>query len=254
MDGADSTADEFESNYSSGSDQDLPDSDSSPERARSSSSRVPALVLGIVPPSDQPKQRRPVVPAFKMPAKSMDTMDYKQQPPIRQPVSLPRLTLQADQAMTRDDPEVAETSILEPAEPSGRDQPEQSLYKADSHNQPGHQHPTPMFTVQLASEAFSIPSGALQEPCFSSVSQTQAVKHFCASQLGLKSSSLRVFELHEVESLTVFSEGCTQLAIAVEGSGTIGSLTCFCNSMTSKSATCLFCCLQSFRCQPVRAC
>ena len=222
MDAAESTADETESNYSSGSDQDLLDSDSSPERAHSS--RVPALALGSAPPSDQVKQRRPVVPAFTMPAaKSQGKLESEKQPVMRQPVSLPRLSLQPDQAMTNDIPDIAETSILQEAEPSGRDQPEPLSYRDE---QPSHQQPVPMFTVQLASEAFCIESGALQEHAYSSMSQAQAVKHFCASQLGLKSSSVRIFELHEVESSAEFVEGCTKLAVAVDGSGNISSLTC----------------------------
>lgn len=222
MDNAESTADETESNYSSGSDQDLPDSDSSPERARNS--RVPALALGNAAPSDQVKQRRPVVPAFRMPAaKSQGDVECEKQPVTCQPVSLPRRSVQTDQAMTNNTSEVAETSALQEAEPSGQDQSEPLSYRV---GQPGHKRPLPMFNVQLASEAFSIDSGALQEHSYSSMSQAQAVKHFCASQLGLKSSSVRIFELHEVESSAEFSEGCTKLAIAVDGSGTISSLKC----------------------------
>ena len=250
MDHAESTADETESNYSSGSDQDLPESDSSPERARSS--RVPALALGIAPPSDQVKQRRPVVPAFRMPvAKSQGNTESEKQPVMHQPVSLPQLLLQTDQAMTNDIHEVAETSALQEAEPSGRDQPEPLSYRD---GQPGHERPLPMFTVQLASEAFSIDSGALQDHSYNSMSQAQAVKHFCASQLGLKASSVRIFELHEVESSAKFSEGCTMLAIAVDGSGTICSLKCSFSAVTNESRTFLLCCLQSSHCQPMRAC
>ena len=216
MENAESTADETESNYSSGSDEGLPDSDSSPERARSS--RVPVLALGIAPPSDQARQRRPVVPAFRIPAaQSQGKMESEKHPVMRQPVS-PRLSLQTDPAITNDIPEVVETSVLQEAEPSGRDQPELQSYK---NGQPSHGRPLPMFTVQLASEAFSIESGALQAHSYSSMSQAQAVKHFCASQLGLKSSSVRIFELHEVQSSAEFSKGCTKLAIAVDGSGTI---------------------------------
>lgn len=216
MDASESTADDTESNYSSGSDQELPDSDSSPERARSS--RVPALALGIAPSSDQVNQRRPVVPAFQMLAARA-----QEQAATRQPVGLPRLSLQTDQAMTRGDPETAGPSALEAAEPSGRDQ--QEPYRiTDATSQNAHQQP--MFTVQLASEAFSIESRALQEPSYRGMSQAQAVKHFCASQLGLKSSAVRMFELHEVTSSSAFSDGCIQLAIAVDGSGTIKSLKC----------------------------
>ena len=222
MDHAESTADETESDYSSGSDQDLPYSNSSPERARSS--RVPTLALGIAPPSDQVNQRRAVVPTFGMPAaKSQGNTESAKQPVMRQPVSFPRLSLQTDQAMTNNIHEVTETSALQEAEPSGRDQPEPLSYRD---RQPSHERPLPMFTVQLASEAFPIASGALQEQSYSSMSQAQAVKHFCASQLGLKSSSVRIFELHEVESSAEFSEGCTTLAFAVDGSGTISSLKC----------------------------
>lgn len=222
MDAAESTADETESNYSSSSDQDLPDSDSSPEHARSS--RVPALALGMPPSADHAKQRRPVVPAFRLPAaKSQGKVESEKQPVMRQPVSLPRLSLQTDQAMTNDIPEVAETSALQEAEPSGRDQPEPLSYRDE---QPSRQQPQPMFSVQLASEAFSINSGALQEHSYSSMSQAQAVKHFCASQLGLKSSSVRIFELREVLSSAELSEGCTKLAVAVDGSGTTSSLRC----------------------------
>lgn len=235
MEGADSTADEFESSYGSSSDQDVPDSDSSPERAHSS--RVPALALGVALPSGQPKQRRPVVPAFRLPeAKLRDSVDSKMQPLVSEPVSLPRLSLQTNQTMTGDKLEGAETSNMEKAEPSGRDEPDSSAYRTDTHGV-SHQHATPMFTVQLASEAFAIHSGALQEHPYTNMSQTQAVKHFCASQLGLKSSSLRFFELHEVETWTEFSEGCTTLAIAVEGSGTIRSLPCCCYTAT-QACTC----------------
>lgn len=221
MDASDSTADDTESNFSSGSDQDF--SDSSPERARSS--RVPALALGIAPSSDQANQRRPVMPAFKTPAaRAQDNIDSKEQPAMRQPVALPRLSLQTDQAVTRGDLEVPGTSAVEAAEPSGRDQQELPPYRTNAISQTGRQQP--MFTVQLASEAFFIESGALQESTYSSMSQAQAVKHFCASQLGLKSSAVRMFELHEVTSSSAFSEGCIQLAIAVDGSGNFKSLTC----------------------------
>lgn len=223
MDASESTADDTESNYSSGSDQDLQDSDSSPERARSS--RVPALALGIAHSSDQAKQRRPVLPAFKLPAaRVQDDIDSKKHRAMIQPVGLPRLSLQTDPAMTRGDDEISGTSALEAAEPSGRDQQELPPYRTDAIGQTGRQQP--MFTVQLASEAFSIESGALQESTYSSMSQAQAVKHFCASQLGLKSSAIRMFELHEVTSSEAFSEGCIKLAIAVDGSGTINSLRC----------------------------
>lgn len=222
MDASESTADDTESNCTSGSDQELPDSDSSPERARSS--RVPALALGIAPSSDQANQRRPMLPAFKLPARAQDNTDFKKQPAMCQPVGLPRLSLQTDQATTRGDHEVLGTSAPEAAEPSGRDQQELPSYRTDAISQTGRQQP--MFTVQLASEAFSIESGALQESTYSTMSQAQAVKHFCASQLGLKSSAIRMFELHEVTSSEAFSEGCIKLAIAVDGSGTINSLRC----------------------------
>lgn len=231
MDGAESTADEFDSSYSSSSDQDVPDSDSSPERAPNS--RVPALALGGTLTSAHPVQRRPMVPAFRVPAeRSHDNVDSDMQAPVQQPVSLPRLSSQIDQTMTTAIPEGAQTSSMGKAEPSGREGQEASQYRAATPSMSGHQHPTPMFTVQLASEAFAIHSGALQEPSYSNMSQTQAVKHFCASQLALKSSSLRFFELHEIESSTEISKGCTTLAIAVEGSGTIGSLPCCCYTVT----------------------
>ncbi|KAL3142693.1 hypothetical protein ABBQ38_002995 [Trebouxia sp. C0009 RCD-2024] len=217
MDGAESTADEFDSSYCSSSDQDVPDSDSSPERAPSS--RVPALALGVALSSDHPIHRRPMVPAFRLPAaKSHDNVDSGMQAPVQQPVGLPQLSLQTDQTMTTAVPEDADTSSMGTAEPSGREDPEAPQYRADTHGVSCHQHPMPMFTVQLASEAFAIHSGALQEPSYSKMSQTQAVRNFCASQLGLKSSSLKFFELHEIEPPTEISEGCTTLAIAVEGS------------------------------------
>ena len=209
MEGEGFTTDDFDSDTSSTSDTDVLESDSSPEHALSS--RVPALALGNTQSSQHAGQRRPAVPSVPLPqAKSAGSSM-----PAQQPASVPRLTLQADQAVSRSDAEVTETIPVETAEVSGRDH--QELYAADNSAKRGQQ--TAMFSVQLASEAFSIHSEQLQTDRYSNMSQTQAVKQFCASELGLKFSALKFFELREVQSLAECSDGCSTLAIAVEGSG-----------------------------------
>lgn len=244
MDGEGFVAGDSDSDYSSTSDTDVPESDSSPERAHSS--RIPTLALGQTQSSQQTRQRRPAVPSVSLPqARSAGSSM-----PVQKPAGVPRLTLQADQAMSRSDAEVTET---ETAEVSGRDH--QELYAAGNIARPGQQTANPLFSVQLASEAFLIQSEQLQRDEYRNMSQTQAVKQLCASELGLRLSALKFYELREVQSLAECSDGCSTLAIAVEGSGkTNGPVCCCCICWHGEVHHRFSCRLQSSLCKPMNRC
>ena len=218
MDDPEFSADDFDSDTSTASDQDLPESDSSPEPAHRLS--IPVLASREPHSSGPSRHRRPEVPPVTLPTAISAGKTAQSQ----QSVSIPRLSLQADQAIPRHEPAAAQKAAKEIAEASGRNDQELSLHDADMHGSRVQPNTAPLFTVQLASEAFSIHDEDLQDHRYSSLSQTQAVQQFCATELGLRLSSLKFYELREVQSLAECSEGCTQLAIAVEGSGMTTSL------------------------------
>lgn len=101
-----------------------------------------------------------------------------------------------------------------------RSTPGRSLSRLQSQRKSSRQSPTPVFTIQLASNALTMNPSTFQRPEFISLSKIEAVKQHCATELGIRQSAVKLYQLQEVTEL---SDGCTQLAIAVEGSGQLCS-------------------------------
>lgn len=217
-----------ESDYSSGSDHDMPaESGSSPEPVQHS--RVPALSLGGAPPSDPSRHRRPAVPLLGLAMASTEgVVSAATQPACTDQ----QVSDEAEQTLAGDGSSVAETAPLQLAEVVDRNEKAQSVSRANSHRRPSRHMAAPLFTVQIASEAFAISPQALAEPEYMHLSESEAVKAFCSSRLGLRVEALKFYELREVQSLAVCSESCTQLALAVEDSST--HLLCYHCSMLAE--------------------
>ena len=97
-----------------------------------------------------------------------------------------------------------------------RSTPGRSLSRLQSQRKSSRQSPAPLFTIQLASNALIMNANAFLRPEFRPLSKIAAVKQHCATELGIRQSAVKLYQLQEVTEL---SEGCSQLAIAVEGSG-----------------------------------
>ena len=198
-----------DSDYTSGSDNDLPGSSSSPERVPSS--KVPVLALGGPAVA---QHRRPAVPLLGLNLTAVQQSSPSQQATSQQSYGTP--PLQADPIPAQSEAESAAGTSQQLAEVSERHDRAQPLSRAGSHRRPGQQ---PVFNVQIASEAFIISGEALSKPEYRHLSQSEAVKQFCSARLGLRLDALKFYELREVQTMAECSECCTQLAVAVEGSG-----------------------------------
>ena len=203
--------------YSSSSDESQPStSDCSPDRdqhhvppSASASDRhsaqqrrpnVPMLGLKL----QLAKQQLPTSPASARQQKAADT-----EPDTGASGSAAVPALQLSRSMSRN----AETG-------TDRSTPGRSLSRLQSQRKSSRQSPTPVFTIQLASNALTMNASTLQRPEFRSLSKIEAVKQHCATELGIRQSAVKLYQLQEVTEL---SDGCTQLAIAVEGSGQLCS-------------------------------
>lgn len=99
---------------------------------------------------------------------------------------------------------------------SDRSAPGRSFRRAHSQRKSFRQSPKPLFTIQLASDALSMTADKFQRPEYMHMSHTEAVKQFCATELGIKQGAIRLFQLQEVTELF---DTPAQLAISIEGSG-----------------------------------
>ncbi len=206
-----------ESDDSSGSDSDMPgDSASKPERVHTS--RVPTLALGGTYLTNASSHRQPSIPSLglDLSGATAEEVPANQQPASSQ-TSIAQ-SLQADETPTRNDSDSAETTSLQLSGATDRHEKGQSLSRANSHRRPNRQTTPPLFTIQLASEAFVVDTETLDQPEYHHLSQSEAVKQFCSARLGLRFEALKFYELQEVQSMAECSESCTQLAVAVQDS------------------------------------
>lgn len=211
-----------DSNYS---DHDTPTNEpiSSTERSFKRSG-VPSLAIGGAAASTGLKQRRPAVPTLsglRLPIapSNQDLLPTQQSSP--QTLTAGPLNKPGSQGIAADDSCVAETEHLQPVRLTSRNNSSRSLGRPVSQRRSGRYAAPPQFRIQLASEAFDIHQDALDQPECQQLTQLDAVRQLCSSRLGLRADALRLYELHEVQSTADSTDGCSQLAIAVQDSGEV---------------------------------
>jgi len=221
MNGEESGTETYEeSDYSSGSDNDMPgESGSSPERSQER--RVPKLALGGTSLTGPAKSQRFAVPPLGLSssAATAEESSASQQPASHQ--SPDTVSPQADQMLARKSSNSTAEVPAQPADAVDRHDSGRYMSRANSQRRPGRQLTAPQFTVQLASEAFVIHPDALDQPQYHHLSQLEAAKQICATRLGLRGEALTFYELREVQSVTERSASSSQLAVAVQGSSTL---------------------------------
>lgn len=203
--------------YSSSDDDSQPStSEYSPDRSHQQSAVPPAASERQ---GGSAHQHRPAVPmlGLKMPAQSQQEV---------QPPSLPAATRQHPPADTETNAASSSAPVPSLQLPrsfsrgtdNSRDAsaPSRSMSRVQSQRKSSRHSPRPLYTIQLASDALTMDAATLQRPQFREMSSLEAVKHHCATELGIKQSAIRLYQLHEVTELT---DSSLQLAIAVEGSG-----------------------------------
>ncbi len=222
MNGEESGTETYEeSDYSSGSDNDMPgESGSSPERSQER--RVPKLALGGATLTGPGKSQRFEVPLLGLSSSAVtaEESSASQQPASHQ--SPDTVSPQAsDQMLARKSSNATAEAPAQPADAVDRHDSERHMSRANSQRRPSRQLTAPQFTIQLASEAFVIHPDALDQPQYHHLPQLEAAKQICATRLGLRGEALTFYELREVQSVTECSASSSQLAVAVQGSSTL---------------------------------
>lgn len=204
--------------YSSSDEDSRPStSDCSPDRRQQQSA---APIVDTESHRNSAQQRRPAVPTlgFKVPALQQQASQPSSlslsgsqhiatgadsSPGAMTGAAMP--SLQLPRSFSRGTDSSAEISA-----------PSRSLSKLQSQRKSNRQSPRSLYTIQLASDALTLDTATLQRPQFKGLSTVDAVKQYCATELGIKQSAIKLYQVHEVSELT---DSSTQLAIAIEGSG-----------------------------------
>lgn len=218
MNGEESGTETYEeSDYSSGSDNDMPgESGSSPERSQER--RVPKLALGGATLTVPGKPQRFAVPPLGLSSSAVtaEESSASQQPASHR--SPDTVSLQPDQMPARNSSNTTAAAPAQPADAVDRQDSEQHVSRANSQRRPSRQLTAPQLTIQLASEAFVIHLDAFDQPQYHHLPQLEAAKQICATRLGLRGEALTFYELREVQSVTECSASSSQLAVAVQES------------------------------------
>lgn len=218
MNGEESGTETYEeSDYSSGSDNDMPgESGSSPERSQER--RVPKLALGGAILTGSGKSQRFAVPplGLRSSAVTAEESSASQQP--ASPQSPDTVSPQADQMLARKSSNATAEAPAQPIDAVDRHDNARHMSRANSQRRPNQQLTAPQLTIQLASEAFVIHPDALDQPQYHHLPQLEAAKQICATRLGLREEALTFYELREVQSVTECSASSSPLAVAVQGS------------------------------------
>ena len=221
MNGEESGTETYEeSDYSSGSDNDMPgESGSSPERSQER--RVPKLALGGATLTVPGKPQRFAVPPLGLSSSAVtaEESSASQQPASHR--SPDTVSLQPDQMPARNSSNTTAAAPAQPADAVDRQDSEQHVSRANSQRRPSRQLTAPQLTIQLASEAFVIHLDAFDQPQYHHLPQLEAAKQICATRLGLRGEALTFYELREVQSVTECSASSSQLAVAVQESSTL---------------------------------
>ena len=216
MNGEESGTETYEeSDYSSGSDNDMPgESGSSPERSQER--RVPKLALGGAILTGSGKSQRFAVPplGLRSSAVTAEESSASQQP--ASPQSPDTVSPQADQMLARKSSNATAEAPAQPIDAVDRHDNARHMSRANSQRRPNQQLTAPQLTIQLASEAFVIHPDALDQPQYHHLPQLEAAKQICATRLGLREEALTFYELREVQSVTECSASSSPLAVAVQ--------------------------------------
>ena len=219
MNEMDHDSDLSDSDYSSGSEHEVPSDEPVTIPERRPRTDLPRLALGGAVASDAAKQRRPAIPMLgrKTPSLRSDKgSEPAQQSSPHAAEAVPH-DLHASQAVAREDSETAETEALQPAKSSGRHSRGPSFGRLNSQRRSSRQ--APQFRIQLASEAFDIWQDTLDQPEHQQSKQIDALRQICSERLALKPSALKLYELKEITSLAAGTDSCTQIALVVQDSG-----------------------------------
>lgn len=204
--------------YSSDDDSQPSTSDYSPDRNQQHASVSPPLAS-----ADQrnlSQQRRPVIPmlGLKLPGKDQQHAQPPTLPVVMNQIAADTAPETAPSGSTTIPVLQLTKSLSRNTDSSSSDQPApaRSLSRLHSQRSSSRQSPRLLYTVQLASAALSVNAPTLQRPEFKQLSRLEAVRQHCATELGIRQSAIRLYQLQEVTELT---DSCVHLAVAVEGSG-----------------------------------